>query len=329
MKKKIKPLVLKCRSKKGSRLQLEMVIDIGSNGNMYSTDLQKEMSLNNWLERHCMRQTTLGKKSVRQIVCVTRMAAACGSRTIRLADTDAEFCKNLVTYMRSEYRTAAGKKLCAYTVINYLRCFTHAMNEAVREGVIDYNPMSRLNLEDKVKTPGRQIKYLSIDEVKKLIKSGNCQDKVKRAFLFSCFCGLRFSDVSALTWENVKTSGNARLRIELTVRKTGMPLTVYLSDEACKWLPERKDITGNVFQLPSAVWVNKILKRWGKSAGIDKRLTFHVARHTFATMMLTLGADLYTTSKLLGHSSIKTTQIYAQIVDKKKEEAVNLVNGLF
>ena len=71
------------------------------------------------------------------------------------------------------------------------------------------------------------------------------------------------------------------------------------------------------------------LRKWASEAGITKHLTFHTARHTFATMMLTLGADLYTTSKLLGHTDVATTQIYAKIVDKKKDEAVNLVNGIF
>ena len=69
--------------------------------------------------------------------------------------------------------------------------------------------------------------------------------------------------------------------------------------------------------------------KWAAAAGITKHVTFHTARHTFATMMLTLGADLYTTSKLLGHTNIQTTQIYAKIVDSKKKEAVNLVNGIF
>ena len=58
-------------------------------------------------------------------------------------------------------------------------------------------------------------------------------------------------------------------------------------------------------------------------------ITFHTARHTFATMMLTLGADLYTTSKLLGHADVKMTQVYAKIINQKKDDAVNLVNGLF
>ncbi len=65
----------------------------------------------------------------------------------------------------------------------------------------------------------------------------------------------------------------------------------------------------------------------GKATGIDKHFTFHTARHTFATMMLTLGADLYTTLKLLGHADIKMTQVYAKIVNRKKDEVVNLVNG--
>ena len=58
-------------------------------------------------------------------------------------------------------------------------------------------------------------------------------------------------------------------------------------------------------------------------------ISFHTARHTFATMMLTLGADLYTVSKLLGHTSVRMTQVYAKIINQKKDEAVNLVNGLF
>ena len=75
--------------------------------------------------------------------------------------------------------------------------------------------------------------------------------------------------------------------------------------------------------------MNLLIKPWAKAAGIDKRFTFHTARHTFATMMLTLGADLYTTSKLLGHADVKMTQVYAKIINQKKDDAVNFVNGLF
>jgi site-specific recombinase XerD len=67
----------------------------------------------------------------------------------------------------------------------------------------------------------------------------------------------------------------------------------------------------------------------GRIVGITKQISFHTARHTFATMMLTLGADIYTTSKLLGHSRISTTEIYAKIIDKKKDKAMNLIDKYF
>ncbi len=74
---------------------------------------------------------------------------------------------------------------------------------------------------------------------------------------------------------------------------------------------------------------NAHIKEWAKKAGIEKNLSFHTSRHTFATMMLTLGVDLYTVSKLLGHSNVKTTQIYAKIVDSKKVKAVHLLDNVF
>ena len=91
-------------------------------------------------------------------------------------------------------------------------------------------------------------------------------------------------------------------------------------------------LTGEVvfYDLPKYLSViNSGLKRWAKAAEIDKNISFHTARHTFATMLLTLDVDLYTVSKLLGHKDIKTTQIYAKIIDKKKQDAVNKIPQLF
>lgn len=98
------------------------------------------------------------------------------------------------------------------------------------------------------------------------------------------------------------------------MQKTKEPIYLPLSPEALKWMPERGDKVAedHVFDLPSPTMINLLLKPWAKAAGIDKRFSFHTARHTFATMMLTLGADLYTTSKLLGHADVKMTQVYAK-----------------
>ena len=122
-----------------------------------------------------------------------------------------------------------------------------------------------------------------------------------------------------------------RVRIEITMQKTKEPLYLPISDEALKWLPERSEAGDSdfIFPLTHEGTVNDTLQHWAKVAGITKHISFHTARHTFATMMLTLGADLYTTSKLLGHTDVKMTQVYAKIINRKKDEAVNLVNGLF
>ena len=98
------------------------------------------------------------------------------------------------------------------------------------------------------------------------------------------------------------------------------------------WLPERtdEDDEGLVFRdLPSAPTVSEMHNDWAKDAKIDKYVTYHTSRHTFGTIKLTAGADLYTTSKLMGHADVRTTQIYAKIIDSKKIEAINLVDKMF
>ena len=144
------------------------------------------------------------------------------------------------------------------------------------------------------------------------------------------FYGLRISDVKRLQWKDVFID-KGQYRLAVSMKKTKEPIYLPLSSEALKWMPERGDKTPDdtVFDLPSGNEINRLLKPWAKAAGISKRFSFHTSRHTFATMMLTLGADLYTTSKLLGHADVKMTQVYAKIINKKKDEAVNLVNGLF
>ena len=121
------------------------------------------------------------------------------------------------------------------------------------------------------------------------------------------------------------------MRLQLKMQKTKDPLYLPISEQAQKYMPKRGTASAEsaIFDLPTGQCCNSIIKDWAKAAGITKKVSFHVARHTFATMMLTLGADLYTTSKLLGHADIETTQIYAKIVNKKKDEAVNLTNGIF
>ena len=120
--------------------------------------------------------------------------------------------------------------------------------------------------------------------------------------------------------------------MSVVMTKTNNPVYIPLSSQAVKWLPERKDCASEdlVFGgLPNASNLCVNLKNWADKAGIKKNVTFHTARHSCAVLLLTLGADIYTVSKILGHRSVRATQVYAKIVDKKKDDAIALVDNAF
>ena len=208
-----------------------------------------------------------------------------------------------------------------------------ALNQAERDGIIIKNPGKDIDRKLKPHSEQKSSCFLTLEEVKKIIDLNyRPKNDVKPAFLFCCFSGLRFSDVYKMKWGEITISQDGNVQLETTMKKTGKTIWVPLSDNALRWLPERGDASDDdrVFaNLPDqASNADSRLKTLISHAGITKHVTFHVARHTFATLTLQYGADLYTVSKLLGHSNIRTTQIYAKIVDESKRRAVNLIPSL-
>lgn len=247
-----------------------------------------------------------------------------------LKDLTPALCKEYIEYLRNDYKTSKGQALKAGTIKSYVSILGGALNIAVRRGYISKSPLSMLERADKPETPAPNRTYLTADEVRALIDTDCKHPNTKRAFLFACFCGLRASDVKRLRWCDIITD-NGKSKIEIVQKKTSEPLYLPLSNEALRWLPEQgtANASDKIFSLPNMNRIEVHLAKWAESAGISKHVTFHVSRHTFATMALTFGADLYTTSKLLGHANITTTQIYAEIVDEKKRQAVDLFDGMF
>ena len=283
-----------------------------------------------WLNTFMEHQKKRGRKDEPQIKTVIRVVKATVGDKFTMDDVDKSFCQRFIDYLLSEYKTAHGELISTNTACCYYRALNGALNAAVREDLIKINPFTKISSADKIKMPESKREYMTIDEVRNLIATPMENETVKSAYLFSCFCGLRISDIKGLKWKNVFCDGE-QYRLQVVMQKTKAPIYLPLSSEAMKWMPMRegKSPDDKVFDLPSVGRINELIKPWAKAAGISKHFTFHTARHTFATMMLTLGADLYTTSKLLGHTDVRMTQIYAKIVNKKKDEAVNLVNGLF
>ena len=320
-----------------------------------------KMLLQDWMDIYAQKQLGNGHKDNRQIAYTKKILFAYAGANAQMQDIDKKFCigylqfiKHLQvnnahdgqiqsTFAKSKVYTGSEQEFFASHIPEkdatfikpatqhvYYKCFCGALNAAVRAEVILSNPFDKIASTDKIRVPESTREYLTIDEIKQLIATECKREKVKNAFLFSCFCGLRFSDICAITWGQIIQDGE-QMRIQLQMQKTKDPLYLPISEQAQKYMPYRGTASANnkIFSMFSEVHSNAIIAEWAKAAGITKKVTFHVARHTFATMMLTLGVDLYTTSKLLGHTKVETTQMYAKIVNKKKDEAVNLTNGIF
>ena len=151
---------------------------------------------------------------------------------------------------------------------------------------------------------------------------------MKRAFLFSCFTGLRISDIRQLAWNNFRQMGG-EWYCQVVMQKTQEPIMCKLSEAAIVLLKSARQGHAPVFQLPCTSSIERAVRQWVQAAGITKHVTFHTARHSYATMALMAGADLYTISRLLGHKNIRTTTMYAAVVDAQRDAATDGVSMLF
>lgn len=201
----------------------------------------------------------------------------------------------------------------------YFRKLKEVLGQASREGFIRAEVIrSAINPKRERVERG----YLELKELQKLVNTPADRPDISKAFLFSCFTGLRQCDVRNLRWKDISDN-----TIKIKQQKTNDSLSIPLSQTAINIIS-----TGNVLQLPDnkifqvpkdKTTINRALTRWFKLAGIDKKAYYHLSRHTFATLNLTSRNDIYTVSKLLGHKSLKTTEIYAKIIDEKKKEAMD------
>lgn len=315
--------------KAANAIKAQRVIDLANGAAGLKTSGKGKILLLDWVEIYeDSAQTTSTQKTNRSFYNLLKGYAPAN---MKLEDVDAAFCVEFIDHLTNGYKKKNGATLTATSAAVYCGKFNAVLNKAERKGLIGKNPMRELEKDEKITAKSAARAYLEISEVKALIETDCKKKDVKRAFLFACFCGLRCSDIKNLTWGDLKTDGDKNNIISIKQQKTGTLLYLPLSSNALRWLPkERGAEKDNIFILPpSQSGINNVLSRWAAAAGITKHISFHTSRHTFATMMLTLGADLYTTSKLLGHANISTTQIYAEIIDQKKIDAVNLTNTIF
>ena len=223
-----------------------------------------------------------------------------------LSQIDKQFCLGFVEYIMTK-RNKAGS--------NLLKTFKAIMNRAIdKELVSDMPYLRKMNI--KYNNPKRE--YLTHEELSIIYQTPFHNEEVKYGFIFGCFTGLRFVDLNNLKFSDIKEG-----RLTIKQQKTQEVISIMLNDTALEILERQKQKNKDkVFSFSSySVWRENV-KKMVKQAGIDKTITGHCARHTFATSLLTNKVDIYTVSKLLGHHDVKVTQIYAHLIDDIKDEAI-------
>jgi len=242
---------------------------------------------------------------------------------VSFSDITVEFIEEFKEFIfKQPSRLSPGQSIHQNTAKTYFKPFRVTLNIAHR-----YDRLSKDFNKTVPDIPMLDTKreFLTLDELVRL-KATPCEDnEIRGAAFFSIYTGLRFSDVKSLVWDNVKL-GDGGMYLEFRQRKTKGLEQIPISDDVIELLGEPKSSNELIFpNLGKKKGYNSVIKRWISDAGIHKKITFHCFRHTNATLLISKGVDLYTVSKILGHRNIKTTQIYAKVVDESKRNAINLI----
>jgi integrase len=257
-----------------------------------------------------------------------------GKKSLPITGVTLEWLKNFERFML--------ETVSVNSVLTYMQNINGALNALVRSGVIARNPWHEVPFHERLKKTETIRTAWTIEQLQ-LLANTPCQinEQYKVAFLFSCFTGLRWGDVNGLQWSNIKrqkVKNQEQWYIHFKQRKTQTIEFLPLTNQAVQILKEQEYSRdeNSIYVFPQVKEthsrthlvhrrVDLAIKKWAKTAGLnEKKMRFHTARHSYATNMLeATNGDLYTVSKLLGHKNVKTTQIYAQVRDRMKQEAVD------
>lgn len=242
---------------------------------------------------------------------------------VSFQNIDKAFVEDFKEYLDKKAIGKAEKLLSQNSKYSYFGKFKAALKQAVADGILKTNPANGV---PHFKQGEAQREFLTLEELQKVANTDCELPQVKKAFIFSALTGLRWSDIEKMKWSEIQHSNEMGYYIRFRQKKTKGAETLPISEQAVQLLGERKEEGDIVLPgLHYSAWTNLKLQQWMMNAGISKTITFHCARHTYATLQLTLGTDIYTVSKLLGHKELRTTQIYAKVIDDKKREASNRI----
>lgn len=244
--------------------------------------------------------------------------------TLPVSSIDEKFCNGFREFLlKTNGVKRTDIKLSRNSAASIFTRFRTVLKQAYRDQVLEFNVVDKVR---QIRTTDVNREYLTLEELQLLANNECAMPALKRAALFSAMTGLRYGDIEKLIWDEVRHGESEGYYLKFRQKKTNGVEQLPISEQAYSLLGEPDKPDERVFVgLKYSHDQNNILRYWIASAGIKKKLSFHCFRHTFATLQLTLGTDIYTVSKMLGHRDLATTQIYAKIVDSKKREAADKI----
>jgi len=243
---------------------------------------------------------------------------------LKFADLNEKFCNEFKEYLLTTKSNKSSKvTLAQNSAVSYFNKLKATLKQAYLDGHLPRDLNAKI---EPVKQAETRRNFLTIEELNSLVKTECNNPLLKRAAIFSALTGLRFSDIKNLIWGELEYIEGNGYFIQFKQQKTKGVEMMPISEQAFSLLGERKEPTDKVFEgLTYSAYGNKHLAKWIGLAGITKDITFHCFRHSFATLQLSKGTDIYTVSKMLGHRELKTTQIYAKIIDQTKRDAADKI----
>ncbi len=241
------------------------------------------------------------------------------SQTITSKNLDKEMIEKFVNYLVNNHKGQGAE--------TYYRRFKRMVNYAVEKGVIEKSPCKGITIPKVDDILSKDI--LSAEELKLLFATHyeGQNPEIRRAFAMTCMSGIRRCDLVRLTYSNVDYANRQlKYRQSKTQKHSGSSGVVVPLNDALLAIIGKKSkdaLDDYIFHIPSDTMCLRSLRIWTKKAGIQKHITWHCGRHSFATLLLSNGANIKTVSSLLGHSTLKFTEIYVRAVDKLKKEALD------
>jgi integrase len=244
--------------------------------------------------------------------------------TLKFADLNEKVLNDFKEYLlNAKNRRGGDKAIDQNSALSYFNKIKAALKQAYKDGLLQTNLNAKV---EPIKPKDTSREFLTIEELNKLVKTKCKSEIMKTAALFSALTGFRFSDIVKMTWQEVSFMEGQGYTVKFRQQKTDALEIAPISDQAFQLMGERRNPNELVFKdLKYSAYQNTFLKNWMVEAGIDKKITFHNFRHTYATLQHFYGTDIYTVSKMLGHKNIKTTQIYAKIVDQAKRNTTDKI----